>query len=661
MIQPAQPTERPFHDLRISELRRASRAFFALITALLITNDSASATTSVRTTEFVGLPHFQVTTPAATWFLEKSGAGLSRILDRDGHDWLSFDSAPGSGAGGEYRGFPNAVHQQAGNYFHPRNQATEPSTIEVEHSGPDRVTISVVSSNRLWAGRYDFLPTHCIFTMTKMPADQKYWLLYEGTPGGQFDATDWWMTSAVDRPQPMSRNHVGDIPAPEWIAFGDAKLNRALFLLHFEDDSHPDRFHAMQSKMTVFGFGRSGLTKFLDYVPQSFAIGFLETTNHGEISRAMAGHLSERKSGKPPIEFQRLVIDESPPASPWIKAVGDLNGDNKPDIIIGGARGPLVWYRNPDWQKFQIAGGGYNSVGGAAADLDGDGDLDVALGGIVWFENPGLVDDPSKAAWTAHQIEKRRGHDIEAADLDNDGKVDLVMRDQSSFGSKTGNAIFLYKQMTRTSWATREIRCPHGEGIQIADLNADAKPDIVIGGRWYENSGDMIKGPWTEHVFTTEWNYEDTKVAAGDVNGDGRIDVVLAPAELKGGSHRIAWYEAPDDTTAGNWRQHIVEEPVETVIHGLAVADLDRDGMPDLVAARMHQGKSPQEVAAYLNGGGGRDWKRRIISTTGSHDIIAHDMNGDGRPDVLGANHGGPFQPVELWLNIRGEGAETKE
>jgi FG-GAP-like repeat len=97
--------------------------------------------------------------------------------------------------------------------------------------------------------------------------------------------------------------------------------------------------------------------------------------------------------------------------------------------------------------------------------------------------------------------------------------------------------------------------------------------------------------------------------------------------------------------------KHAIEEPVETVIHALTVADFDHDGKLDLVAAHMHQGKRPQEVVVYLNGGGGRDWKRQVIASTGSHDIVTADLDGDGRPDILGANHGGPFQPVELWLN----------
>jgi len=179
------------------------------------------------------------------------------------------------------------VHQQAGNYFHPRNVATEPSSTGVDYAGPDRVTISGVSSNGLWACRYDFLPTHCTFTMTRMAPDKRYWVLYEGTPGGQYDDDDWWMTSAVQEPRPITNPHDGDIPAPEWIVFGDPKVRRVLFLLHHEDDDHPDRFYQMNRQMTVFGFGRQVLSKYLDSVPQHFSIGILETTNRADIRRAL--------------------------------------------------------------------------------------------------------------------------------------------------------------------------------------------------------------------------------------------------------------------------------------------------------------------------------------------------------------------------------------
>lgn len=239
-----------------------------------------------------GLAHYQIVTPSSTYLLEKSGGGIGQLLDRDGHDWLGFAATPLSGAAGEFRGFPNAVHQQAGNYFHPRNQATEPAQCRIEYQGRERIRIAVTSENQLWQGYYDFLPTHCVFTMTRMPSEKKYWVLYEGTPGGQFDPDDWWMTSSIAQRQSMSQPQDGDIPAPEWIAFGDRRLARVLFLLHHQDDTHPDRFYAMRSQMTVFGFGRSGTSKFLDRVPQSFSIGLLESTEHAEIGRQMTKLLS---------------------------------------------------------------------------------------------------------------------------------------------------------------------------------------------------------------------------------------------------------------------------------------------------------------------------------------------------------------------------------
>jgi hypothetical protein len=91
----------------------------------------------------------------------------------------------------------------------------------------------------------------------------------------------------VKERQPMTTNHESDIPAPEWIVFGDEKQKRVLFVVHHEDDEHPDRFYQLRREMTVFSFGRSNGDKFLDSVPQRFSIGLLETTDHAETSRVL--------------------------------------------------------------------------------------------------------------------------------------------------------------------------------------------------------------------------------------------------------------------------------------------------------------------------------------------------------------------------------------
>ena len=57
---------------------------------------------------------------------------------------------------------------------------------------------------------------------------------------------------------------------------------------------------------------------------------------------------------RPELSFQRGIVDEQPPRNPWVKLAGDFNGDGKLDIAIGGQNGPLVWYANPGWQKVQV-------------------------------------------------------------------------------------------------------------------------------------------------------------------------------------------------------------------------------------------------------------------------------------------------------------------
>jgi hypothetical protein len=176
--------------------------------------------------------------------------------------------------------------------------------------------------------------------------------------------------------------------------------------------------------------------------------------------------------------------------------------------------------------------------------------------------------------------------------------------------------------------------------------------DVVIGARWYENTGDILKGPWIEHVYSTSWKHADAEVQCHDMNHDERLDIVLTPAELKGDTYRISWFEAPENAKTANWQEHIIENTQETVVHALVVGDMNNDGQPDIVIAEMHQGADPDEVRVYLNQGDGLKWTKQVISTTGSHDIVATDIGADGDLDIIGANHAGSLQAVQLWENL---------
>lgn len=360
---------------------------------------------------------------------------------------------------------------------------------------------------------------------------------------------------------------------------------------------------------------------------------------------------------KSPPRFLHQVVDLAPPHDPSIKVTGDLNGDGRIDLVVGSRKGPLVAYLAPGWLKLRLAPGGYNSADGEVGDLDGDGDLDVVLGGTVWLENPSQKGVALAADWPSHRLSEGRAHDVEVADLDGDGDLDVVTRDQSAYNRRAGNQLRVFRNDGRGAiWSTRSVDCPHGEGLAIADLDGDKDLDLVVGGRWYETPTDLGAGAWKEHVFAERWTTADAKVAVGDLDGDGRPDVVLAPAEGAKVDAKLAWYQAPHDPKEARTRpfsEHVLAEPIESDLHGLAVGDLDGDGQNDVIASEMEHGRNPDEVFVLFNRGHGRAWQRTVLSRQGSHNLRLFDLGKDGDLDVLGANQGGTPQALELWENLQ--------
>ena len=372
----------------------------------------------------------------------------------------------------------------------------------------------------------------------------------------------------------------------------------------------------------------------------------------GIVSRALAWTIivaSATPISAVEVAFRHAAIDDSVP-DPWAKIVADIDDDGFPDIVIGGRSGPLKWYRYPQWQGTVIADGGYRTVDGEAGDVDADGDLDVVMGGLIWYENPLPDGRPDQGQWTAHQVADHRTHDLELADLDGDGRLDIVTRDQSDFGHKAGNKIYVWQQSAAGRWDPSVIDCPHGEGLALADMDRDGDSDVVIGGIWFENTGTLPATGWKGHRFA-EWHPSAT-VQVADVNADGRADVVLSPSELKGNWYRLSWFEAPPDPQSSDWREHIMADPIECVIHGLVTADFNGDGAVDVAASEMHQGADPDEVTLFVSRNGGTAWDRRILSAKGSHYIRAGDIGSDGDIDLVGANWSGPYQPIEIWENV---------
>ncbi|RPI43241.1 MAG: hypothetical protein EHM46_04265, partial [Bacteroidetes bacterium] len=215
--------------------------------------------------------------------------------------------------------------------------------------------------------------------------------------------------------------------------------------------------------------------------------------------------------------FIPVIIDPDGPEWPWGKCTGDLDNDGWMDLIIGGFRsGGLVYYVNPcrnlipesSWDRVVISEEPGFSTDIEVSDIDGDGNLDlfcVRSNSIEWFSNPG---------WNSVVIDSIEGHDLEIADFDNDRKSDLVVRNQGEFGKK-GDVLFFYRQVSPGSWEGTRIPCPDGEGLKVCDLDRDGRPDVIVNGSWFRNTGNMDQ--WEEHSFAGDRGFRNSYIDAGDI------------------------------------------------------------------------------------------------------------------------------------------------
>jgi hypothetical protein len=340
--------------------------------------------------------------------------------------------------------------------------------------------------------------------------------------------------------------------------------------------------------------------------------------------------------------------------------VGDFNRDGRPDIVAG----PYL-YLAPNWQAQQIRqlegqvdeqGKGYFwDFMNIPLDVDGDGWLDVISCSwhgkcSTWYRNPGSGDD----LWVRTLIEEN-GHfeHGDMWDIDGDGVAQEILP------SVTGT---VWYEVGKTADGAQGVlkhvisqdTLPWGVGA--GDVNGDGRPDILRPGAWYEAPQDPRQGTWKSHPLAVgsmvEGQADHTaQILVYDVNGDGRNDIVTSSAHDKG----IFWYEQQAGESTIAWKQHVIDASW-TQAHSLALADLDADGDADLITGKRfmaHNGHDPggnDPLGVYwyeLDRRGDTLWSKHVISYDegigSAMNIPVADMDGDGDLDfVVTGKFGGP-------------------
>jgi hypothetical protein len=276
--------------------------------------------------------------------------------------------------------------------------------------------------------------------------------------------------------------------------------------------------------------------------------------------------------------------------------------------------------KEPTWKVHTVNGqSAFESAG--AFDVDGDGQLDI-VSGNTWYQGPSWT--PSKVREVSKQGTYYNDFATLPLDVNGDKRIDFV-----TCAYFTKNVGWVENPGSKgKEWTYHEIDLPGtSEAAVLVDLNGDGKPDVLPNVTnqvvWYELEQAGEKPTWKKHDFGNK--AAGHGVGSGDVNGDGRIDL-LTP---KG------WFEGPADPKADTWTWH-PEWNLGAAGIQIFARDVDGDGLSDLVYGMGHdygfywmkQGKAAD---------GDRTWdKREIDKTVASvHTLLWADLNGDGREELV--------------------------
>jgi hypothetical protein len=280
-------------------------------------------------------------------------------------------------------------------------------------------------------------------------------------------------------------------------------------------------------------------------------------------------------------------------------AIGDLNGDGWPDLVVGANDGEGVVSLNVLLNK-------------------GDGTFEAAVGYSAGFDVTSVA----------------------IADVNGDGKPDVIALDESNNTfSHSVVAVLLGNGNGRLDKAvTYELTGDDALSLTAADLNGDGKPDLVVtNGDNHGNAFITVLLNNGDGTFPSQVGYPTadlgSSVILGDVNGDGKLDAVVAD---RGGSLSVLFGKGDGTFGAATGYPTGLTLPAS-----VAMGDFNGDGTPDLaVVGAALNGVPSGKVAVLLNNGHGT-FQSPILYRTGGRNafsVAVGNLQPGAKPDLVVAD-----------------------
>jgi len=368
--------------------------------------------------------------------------------------------------------------------------------------------------------------------------------------------------------------------------------------------------------------------------------------------------------------------------NPYSVAIGDLDGDGKPDLVVTNnlSAGTVSVFRNIG-SNGSITSGSFAThvdfaVGSfpmsvAIGDLDGDGKPDLAIANngnmngvavVSVLRNTATSGSITNGSFAAHVDYAVGGNpnSVAIGDLDRDGKPDLVIANGSNSVSilrntSTSGSITSGSFAAKVDFATGS----NPYSVAIGDIDGDGKPDLVSA-NWGDNTVSVLRntatsGSITSGSFAANVDFATGtgpySVAIGDIDGDDKPD--LAVANREDNTVSVLYNTATSGSvTNGSFAPH-VDFATGNGPFSLAIGDLDGDGKPDLALANAYDNtvsvlRNTSTSGSITSG----SFAVKVDFATGSnpYSLAVGDLDGDGKPDLVTPNYS-PNGTVSVFHN----------